>query len=75
MDSPKTGAPEGAPAAGEGPRIVKITQVRSPLGNTGRHKATVRSLGLHRMHQTVEQVDTPQLRGMLSKVAHMVKVE
>ena len=75
MDSPKTGAPEGAPAASDSPRIVKITLVRSPLGNTGRHKATVRSLGLHRMHQTVEQVDTPQLRGMLSKVAHMVKVE
>jgi large subunit ribosomal protein L30 len=74
MDSPKTGAPEGAPA-GDSPKIVKITLVRSPLGNTGRHKATVRSLGLHRMHQTVEQVDTPQLRGMLNKIAHMVKVE
>ena len=48
---------------------------RSPLGNTFRHKLTVRALGLHRMHQTVEQVDTPQLRGMLAKVAHMVKVE
>ena len=73
-DKPETKAPKGAPAS-DAPRKIKITLVRSPLGNTGRHKATVRSLGLHRMHQTVEQVDTPQLRGMLSKVAHMVKVE
>ena len=72
-DKPETKAPEGP--ASDAPRKVKITLVRSPLGNTGRHKATVRSLGLHRMHQTVEHVDTPQLRGMLSKVAHMVKVE
>jgi large subunit ribosomal protein L30 len=74
MDQPKTNAPDGAPAD-YSPRTVKITLVRSPLGNTERHKATVRALGLRRMHQTVEQVDTPQLRGMLSKVAHMVKVE
>ncbi len=75
MDSPKSGAPEGAPAGDSPKKIVKITLVRSPLGNTQRHKDTVRALGLRRMHQTVEQVDTPQLRGMLSKVAHMVKVE
>ncbi len=56
-------------------KSVRITLVRSPLGNTLRHKRTVRALGLHRMHQTVEHVDTPQLRGMLAKVAHMVKVE
>lgn len=55
--------------------VLRITLVRSPLGNTQRHKDTVRSLGLHRMHQTVEQTDSPQLRGMLAKVAHMVKVE
>ena len=55
--------------------ILRITLVRSPLGNTLRHKATVRSLGLRRMHQTVELVDSPQLRGMVAKVAHMVTVE
>ena len=55
--------------------VLRITLVRSPLGNTLRHKATVRSLGLRRMHQTVELVDTPQLRGMVAKVAHMVRVE
>ena len=55
--------------------VLRITLVRSPLGNTLRHKATVRSLGLRRMHQTVEMVDSPQLRGMVAKVAHMVSVE
>jgi large subunit ribosomal protein L30 len=55
--------------------VLRITLVRSPLGNTLRHKATVRSLGLRRMHQTVELVDSPQLRGMVAKVAHMVEVE
>ena len=54
---------------------LRITLVRSPLGNTLRHKATVRSLGLRKMHQTVELADSPQLRGMVAKVAHMVLVE
>jgi large subunit ribosomal protein L30 len=56
-------------------KVLRITLVRSPLGNTLRHKATVRSLGLRRMHQTVELVDSPQLRGMVAKVAHMITVE
>ncbi len=67
-------SPNSAPA-GDRPKILRITLVRSPLGNTQRHKATIRALGLRRMHQTVEQVDSPQLRGMIAKVAHMVKVE
>jgi large subunit ribosomal protein L30 len=66
-------SPNNAPA-GERKRL-RITLVRSPLGNTQRHKATIRALGLRRMHQSVEQVDSPQLRGMIAKVAHMVKVE
>ena len=56
-------------------KTLRITLMRSPLGTSRRHKATVRALGLTRTHQTVEQADTPQLRGMLAKVAHMVKVE
>ncbi len=54
---------------------LRITLVRSPLGYSQRHKATVRALGLRRMHQSVEQQDTPQLRGMVAKVTHLVKVE
>jgi large subunit ribosomal protein L30 len=64
MDSPNNSA-----------KTVRITLVRSPLGYSERHKATVRALGLRRMHQSVEQQDTPQLRGMVAKVAHLVKVE
>lgn len=54
---------------------LRITLVRSPLGYSQRQKDTVRALGLRRMHQSVEQQDTPQLRGMVAKVAHLVKVE
>jgi len=57
------------------PKQLRITLVRSPLGNTLKHKATIRAMGLNRLHQTVVQADTPQLRGMLAKVAHMVTVE
>jgi len=54
---------------------IRITLVRSVIGNTERHRATVRALGLHRVGQTVEQVDTLSLRGMLAKVNHLVKIE
>jgi len=54
---------------------VRITLVRSPIGNTERHRATVRALGLHRVGQTVEQTDTLSLRGMIAKVNHLVKIE
>ena len=54
---------------------VRFTLVRSALGYSRRQKATIRALGLRRLNHTVEQVDTPQLRGMLAKVSHLVKVE
>ena len=56
-------------------KIVRITLVRSPIGFPKRHKATIRALGLHRLHQTVEHVDTPTLRGMLYVVDRLVVVE
>jgi large subunit ribosomal protein L30 len=56
-------------------KIVRITLVRSAIGYSKEHKATVRALGLHRLHQTVEHLDTPTLRGMLYKVNHLVVVE
>jgi large subunit ribosomal protein L30 len=64
--------PESKPAV---EKTVRITLVRSAIGYSKRHKATVRALGLRRLHQTVEQVDTPTLRGMLAKVAHLVEIE
>jgi large subunit ribosomal protein L30 len=57
------------------PKTVRITLVKSAIGYSVRHKATLRALGLRRMNQTVEQVDTPTLRGMLMKVNHLVVVE
>jgi large subunit ribosomal protein L30 len=56
-------------------KIVRVTLVRSTIGFTKRHKATIRALGLHRLHQTVEHVDTPTLRGMLYIVDRLVVVE
>ncbi len=56
-------------------KIVRITLVKSAIGQTKEHKATIRSLGLRRMHQTVEHKDSPTLRGMLYKVNHLVVVE
>ena len=56
-------------------KILKITLVRSPIGNTERHKATIRALGLRKIGQTVEQKDSLVVRGMLAKVNHLVQVE
>jgi large subunit ribosomal protein L30 len=56
-------------------KTVRVTLVKSPIGYSKRHKATVRALGLHRLHETVEQVDSPVLRGMIYQVAHLVKVD
>ncbi len=54
--------------------IVRVTQTRSTIGETKRHRATMRALGLRKINQIVEQKDTPTLQGMLRKVAHLVKV-
>ena len=58
-----------------GSSTVMITLVRSPSGYSQRQKGTIRALGLRKLSHTVEQIDTPQLRGMLAKVAHLVEVE
>ncbi len=54
---------------------VKVTQVKSKNGSDRRQLDTLRSLGLRRIGHTVEQRDTPQLRGMVHTVRHLVKVE
>jgi large subunit ribosomal protein L30 len=56
-------------------KILRVTLVKSPIGYSERQKKTVRALGLRRMYQTVEHVDTPALRGMLDKIGHLVEVE
>ena len=54
---------------------VKVTQVKSISGATDRQIANMVSLGIHRMHQTVEVELTPVTKGMIQKVLHLVKVE
>ncbi len=54
---------------------IKIKQVGSPIRRTGDQRATLIGLGLNKMHRTVELTDTPEVRGMIRKVQHMVSVE
>ncbi len=56
-------------------KTIKVTLVKSAIGFPVPQKATVRALGLHRLHQTVEHKDTPALRGMLAKVIHLIRIE
>jgi large subunit ribosomal protein L30 len=55
-------------------KTVKVTLVKSPIGAKKNHVATVRGLGLRRMHHTVELKDTPEVRGMINTINYMVKV-
>jgi large subunit ribosomal protein L30 len=54
---------------------LKVTYVKSTIGYAKDQKATVRSLGLRKLHQSVIHEDTPVIRGMVFKVRHLVKVE
>jgi large subunit ribosomal protein L30 len=54
---------------------VRITQVRSQIGETQKHRGTLRALGLGKIGRTAEHDDGPVLAGMLRKVRHLVKVE
>jgi large subunit ribosomal protein L30 len=53
---------------------LKITYVRSAIGHKPDQKATIRALGLRRLNHSVERPDSPQLRGMIHKVRHLVAV-
>jgi large subunit ribosomal protein L30 len=54
---------------------IKITQIGSPIRRTPDQRKTLVGLGLNKMHRTVELKDTPEVRGMIRKVQHMVTVE
>ena len=54
---------------------LKITLVKSPIGAIPKHRATVEALGLRKLNKTVEMPDNPAVRGMISHVKHLVKVE
>jgi large subunit ribosomal protein L30 len=54
---------------------LRITQVRSQIGQTARHRGTLRALGLGRIGRSVTREESPETAGMLRKVRHLVKVE
>ena len=54
---------------------IKITQTGSPIRRDKTQRATLVGLGLNKMHKTVELDDTPEVRGMIRRVQHMVRVE
>jgi large subunit ribosomal protein L30 len=62
-------------AKADSPKTLKVTWVRSGIGYSKDQKATIQSLGLHRLNETVERPDSPQVRGQINKVRHMLSVE
>lgn len=54
---------------------LKVTQIKSVIGSLGNHKKTVRALGLKRIRDSRVHEDTPQIRGMVRNVRHLVRVE
>jgi large subunit ribosomal protein L30 len=57
------------------PGKIKVTQVRSAIGRQKKQKLTIRALGIRRLHHSVIHADTPQIRGMIAKVSHLVTIE
>ncbi|MBA3383046.1 MAG: 50S ribosomal protein L30 [Actinobacteria bacterium] len=55
--------------------MIKITQTRSQIGQSRRHRGTLRALGLGKIGSSVEKPESPVLAGMLRKVRHLVQVE
>ena len=55
--------------------MIRVTQVRSAIGQSERHRGTLRALGLGKIGRTAEHQETPQVAGMLRKVRHLVRVE
>ncbi len=54
---------------------LKITQTRSAIGQTARHRGTLRALGLGKIGRSVEREDSPETEGMLRRVRHLVRIE
>jgi len=55
--------------------MLKITQTKSGIGETQKHRGTLRALGLRKIGQSVQHQESPQVAGMLRLIAHLVKVE
>ena len=73
--APKAAPKKAAPKKTAGAKRLSVTLVRSKHGRLKSHMACVAGLGLRRMHQTVEVIDTPENRGMINKVHYMLNVE
>lgn len=56
-------------------KMLKVTQIKSLIGAQEKHKRTMRAIGFHHNYETLIKKDTPQLRGMLHQVRHLVRVE
>ena len=56
-------------------KTLRITQIKSGIGYSGKAKATLQALGLRKMQQTVEHSDSPMVRGMISAIPFLLKVE
>jgi large subunit ribosomal protein L30 len=56
-------------------RTIKITQIGSPIGRRHDQRETLVGLGLNKLHRTRELPDTPAIRGMIDKVAHLIRIE
>jgi len=56
-------------------KTVRVTQIKSLIGAKPKHRLTMEAIGFRRMNQTLEKNDTPQLRGMLHQVRHLVRVD
>lgn len=54
---------------------IRVTQIKSKIGQPERQKKILAALGIKKMHQTVEHENTPQIMGMVQKLKHLVKVE
>ena len=66
---------EAGAGGAEAKKTLRVTQVGSPIGRKADQRQTLVGLGLNKMHRTRELEDTPSVRGMIRKVAHLVRVE
>jgi large subunit ribosomal protein L30 len=61
-------------SAAKGGKSIRVRMIGSVIGCNDKQRATVRGLGLRRMHQVVEREDTPMVRGMVKKIPHLVEI-
>ena len=73
--APKAAAPKKAAKAAPTGKTVTVTQIGSPIGRPKDQGATLVGLGLNKLHRSRTLEDTPSVRGMIAKVAHLLRVE